>query len=309
MKSKIQTVLLFMILAAVLMPSSVFAHVTNDKNLFEDLQDSPALEAVVKLRALNVITYDEGTSLFKPADKLTRADLAFWGGSMLEPGSQKDRKALGQAVVDKGLLPSLEGNATLKDVISVYWNGKLQITDNVDQEMTREQFVQWMLTKLDASAGGTTLFATAGMSQGPTGTIEKVESEMIGEKESAYAKYTVVIGGKSYSLTDHPKVLNGPTDLSMWTGKQLEESWISENHGNGNALAFLKLKGGQFVEAELASASGHHHHQHHMPAPDNQSSNSVLYAIGGALIVLAAAVIWLFFGRRTNRAAPKGIKQ
>ncbi len=83
-----------------LLPAAVQAHIVNESNLYDDIAFSEARENIVYLSGLGVIPYEHGAPLFKPKDKLSRSDLAYWAGSFRGLGAQQsDPQAVRQAVL------------------------------------------------------------------------------------------------------------------------------------------------------------------------------------------------------------------
>ncbi|MGG0937584.1 hypothetical protein ABHN11_15985 [Brevibacillus centrosporus] len=96
-----RSLLLLCMLLALIMPTNALAHITNEQNLYEDLQYSEAKAQIVYLSGLGVIAADHGTALFSPKEKLTRADLAYWAGSFFKlAGKEAKHEEIAQAAVD-----------------------------------------------------------------------------------------------------------------------------------------------------------------------------------------------------------------
>jgi hypothetical protein len=49
-----------------------FAHVTNESNIYDDIEFSEAKEEILLLRGLNIIPYESGAQLFRPKEMLKR---------------------------------------------------------------------------------------------------------------------------------------------------------------------------------------------------------------------------------------------
>lgn len=311
MKNKRQLfalILMVIICGSLLTPT--YAHVTNSNNIYDDIEFSPAKEAIVELRALNIIPYEGGSGLFKPQNKLTRSDLAFWAGSLTAPdATQMERNELEQFILNQGQLQTLEGNATLEDIISVYWKGNLPVSEELDQEFTREQFSSWMLEHIHTVVDGASLFERIGVTQGPSGIIEKVESETVTEEQSKYHIYYIYVDGQRYPLNNHPKIIGGSTDLTIWEGKELEESWL-DPESEEPKLSFLKLKEGEMSLSEIASETDQQHQQMDKEAAPATSQDASFWSkintghiiIAAALIVLVGLIAWLFSGKKINRS-------
>jgi hypothetical protein len=247
--------LLFLFMFTLLFSSSVFAHVANEKTLYDDIEFSQAKEQIVYLRGLDAIAYEQGAELFKPQEKLTKADLAFWVSTFKGLGGPDAKKEdLQKEAVQNGLIDSLEGNATYADVNQAYFDGKASV-EKPEGELTREEFALFMGQFLKEKVDGKTLFEMAGFEPGPAGIVEKVTSEMEGEGEKAYKIFRFMINGKEYQVSSHPKILYGPVDLSVWEGKKIGESWLAGGHGDEKVVQIIVVDQGQFADDEIAEQS------------------------------------------------------
>lgn len=240
-----------MTLFTLLFSSTAWAHVSNEKTIYDDIQLSEAKEEIVYLRGLNVIAYEKGANLFKPQDKLTKGELAFWVATYKQLGGHETMKEeLQKAAVDKGFIHSLEGNATYADVNNAYFAGKATV-EHPQAELTKEEFALFMGKYLTEKVDGKTLFETVGYEPGPTGVVEKVSFEMAGEGDNQYKVFRFQVGGKEYQVSQHPKILYGPVDLSVWEGKKIKESWLTGGHGAEKEVHVIVLEQGQFSAEEL----------------------------------------------------------
>jgi hypothetical protein len=133
-----------------------------------------------------------------------------------------------ELAIEHDLISSLEGYATVADISKAYFDGQL-VKDNMNGELTREEFALLLGNYFNKEIHGKTLFDKAGFIEGPTGLIEEVYSERVGEAEAeaAYDVFQIVINGNTYQLHHHPKILNGPIDARNWHGVQLLNHGIS----------------------------------------------------------------------------------
>jgi hypothetical protein len=297
---KIGILLTFVILLA---GSTVSAHVSNEKTIYDDIEFSEAKEEIVYLRGLNVIAHERGANLFKPQEKLTKQELAFWVATYKKLGGHDASKEdLQKAAVDQALIDSLDGNATYKDVNKAYFDGKAPL-ENADAELTKEDFAQYMGIFLTEKVDGKTLFDMAGYEPGPSGVVEKVEFETEGEGDSAYKVFRYTIGGRVYQLSQHPKILNGPVDLGVWEGKEIEESWLASGHGEEKVVQIVKVKEAQFSDVELGDTQT----TGETKQPDNQvkeekeesqPKKGLPVVLVGGVVILVIVLGWLFMKKK-----------
>jgi hypothetical protein len=316
----------FLSLFVLLLSSPVSAHVYNEKTLYDDIEFSEAKEEIVYLRGLDVIASEKGARLFKPQEKLTKEELAFWVASFKGLGGaghghgEASPNDLQQKAVEKGLINSLEGNATYADVNQTYFGGKAQV-EKLDSELTKEEFALFMGKFLHEKVGGETLESMAGAEEGPVGVVEKVTVEEIGEGEKKKKAYTLTISGKEYKVSGHPKMLYGPVDLTQWEGKKIRHSLLITGHSGEAVIQIADLGEGQFLDDEIANKelnqppaqSNEEGNQGQSEDSDNQGKEStakeqpaekaaesggfpVVPVIGGLLLVVIVG--WLFIKKR-----------
>jgi len=255
------------------------AHVSNEYTIYDDTQHSEIKEDLTKLRTLGVIPYKEGASVYGPQDALNKEELGYWAAQFLI----KSDKTLSEAeyvrqAVDLKLIDKKEGAATYQDVIQAYFDKnelkasdvKAAIKGKEKEEITKEELAQ-LLGKLIDRKSGDGLFMKSGLQKGPTGVIEKVSSKKVTEGKTSFETYTFTIDGQKYPVAAHVKVLHGPTDLSLWKGKEVSLTWIgtetahehsgtpsektdetTENEEVSVAIEFIQAKDGAFKKSEYA---------------------------------------------------------
>lgn len=294
-------VFMFVSLFTLLFSSSVYAHVTNEKTIYDDIEFSEAKEEIVYLRGLNAIAHERGAHLFKPQDKLTKAELAFWAATFNKLGGHDTKtEDLQKAALENGLIDALEGNATYADVNNAYFVRKAPVEKPVS-ELTKEEFALFMGQFLKVKVDGQTLFDMAGYDPGPSGIVEKVSFEMEGEGENAYKVFSYTIDGKEYQVSSHPKILYGPVDLSAWEGKKIGESWLSGGHGHEKVVQIIVVDQEQFTDDEIAKQETNEQHDQTNDDGNQPSNNTtpehpekgfpVVPVIGG--VVLVGIIAWL----------------
>jgi hypothetical protein len=314
----LKKIFVFISLFTLLFSSSVFAHVANEKTLYDDIEFSQAKEEIVYLRGLDVIAYEHGTKLFKPQDKLKKADVAFWAASFKGLGGHDAKtEDLQKAAVENGLIDSLEGNATYADLNMAYFDGKAPV-EKPESELTREDFALFMGQFLKEKVDGKTLFDMAGVEPGPTGVIEKVTVKEEGEGEKKTKIYWFTFEGKDYKVSPHPKMLYGPVDLTQWEGKKVGDPWLAGD-GEEKMLQIVALEQGQFTDDEMTDQKPDDHtsptndngNQNNEQAPDEASGNQpendvapeqpekgfpVVPVVGG--VVLVGILAWLMMKKK-----------
>ncbi|WP_301170181.1 hypothetical protein [Brevibacillus nitrificans] len=300
-----RSLLLLCMLLALIMPTNALAHITNEQNLYEDLQYSEAKAQIVYLSGLGVIAADHGTALFSPKEKLTRADLAYWAGSFFKlAGKEAKHEEIAQAAVAKGLVSSLDGNATYEDVNLAYLQGKVQV-EKAKDEVTREAFAQFVYEHR-----GKTLYEQAGFSQGPVGKVDKVTS--LEEKDAAgnsTKSYIVKIADQPYKITAHPKIVQAPVDPTEWEGRTIEESWMVSSDGSQEKqlqlIQFTKsTEQAQQAASQPADNDHANHANHGQTDPAGQEEGAGFPFVPVILVVLLVGIVGaLLFGRKKKIAA------
>lgn len=230
----------------------VLAHVQNESSLYSDITYSEAKEEIVILHGIGAIALEGGANLFKPFEMLTLRDLAYWAGNFAglgEDGLSADD--IREAALAAGLVGSLAGPATYDDVNQAYYDGAAPVED-VSGSLTREEFALYMGRFFDSEVDGMTLFERAGFVEGPRGNVEDVEKYAVTEGGQTYDVFRISISGEWHQVSDHPKIVHGPVDLSQWVGKAIEASWLAASGEEGErALEIIKVREAQFTQEEI----------------------------------------------------------
>lgn len=261
---------LFLVLLIGVVPVS--AHVQNEKNLYSDIEYSEALQEIVLLHGIRAIGIEGGVNLFKPFEMLTRSDLAFWAGRFHGlGGTGAAADAIRQAALEAGLVPSLDGYATYGDVNQAYFGGAAPVEDE-EATMTREEFALYMGQFFTEPVDGKTLFDMANYEAGPTGIVEEVDKVTVTEGGNTYDVFRIAIGGEWYQVSHHPKILNGPVDLTQWIDKMVEASWYApaSSEDAERELDIIKVGEAQFTDEEIGAIpdteAGHSHEEEDIAA-------------------------------------------
>lgn len=209
--------------------ASVLAHVQNEKNLYSDIEYSEATQEIVLLHGIGVISMEGGANVYKPFELLTKSDLAFWAGSFHGLGGEDASvSSIREAALREGLIDTLEGLATYADVNQAYFAGKVESEEQEDETLTREEFALYMATFFTTEIDGMTLFDMAEYTEGPTGIVTDVEKFEVTEGGNTFDVFRIHIDGEWVQVSNHPKILNGPVDLSLWKDKAVVASWYAK---------------------------------------------------------------------------------
>ena len=229
-----------------LLPLPVWAHITNEQNLYDDIQYSEARDAIVILSGLGVIPSEHGAALFRPKDKLTRAELAYWAGTFLKASKDQtaDPKTVQQAALQQGIVSTLEGAAALNDVNQAYFGGLAPKPEQPEGEVTKEAFAVWMYGQLSTRVDGRTLFDRTGFEAGPAGVVEDVTvKEAKAANGAAVKTVTLQVNGQAYALGEHPKLVHASVEPSDWKGRTIQASWTFKAADGKPVLQLLTFAG------------------------------------------------------------------
>lgn len=293
---------LLLMLLVMAVPTSALAHITNEQNLYEDLQYSEAKSEIVYLSGIGVIASDHGTMLFSPKEPLKRADLGYWVGSFFKlAGGDAKHEELAQAALEKGLVPSLEGIATYEDINRAYFKGKAQL-ENPAGEVTREEFARFLYEHRSEAIDGKTLPEQAGFARGPVGTVEKVTS--VEEKDASgnsTRTYVLKVADQQVELTAHPKIVQAPVDPAEWEGRSITESWVVSQDGRPKQLQVIVFEKSDApaTQEQAAKPAAETHGGHGEHTGQVQGADSGFPYVPVLVGVLLVAVVGLLlFGKR-----------
>lgn len=251
-KSVYQWVLGVLTLLAVYGQAS--AHIQTEKNLFPDIKGSDARFDIVVLVSAGIVPE---TKEFGPDKKLSRTDLAAWAANLsglVKTEEKPDVNTLAKAALDKGLVKSIEGDATYSEINAVFFLGKDQPAQP-DAVPTRAQAASYLAKALATPVPGS-LLEKSGLTSGPTGAVTKVESRT--NPDGGSTNY-VTIGDKSLPVYTHAKVGNGPSDIAKWKGLTARRTFVRKV-GEISVWAYLESEtvAGQAEEPEHDHSSHKH---------------------------------------------------
>lgn len=235
------------------MAPAAYAHTMDKSTLFTDVPETTStIQDIMVLHSIGLLGYNGKDMALNPTDNLSRKDFASWvGGFFGLEGTTVDE--LAQAAQKEEYISSLEGDLTYKEINTALFHHKLEL-ENPDATMTKEDYISFLTEHLDDDMGGHTLLQMGGFAEGPTGTIEDI---VTGDETG------IIINGKTYMLSGHPRIFADSTDAKSWVGQQLERSIFTTagDHHHGH--------GGDQEEGHGDHAEGHgDSHEHEASASD-----------------------------------------
>lgn len=206
--------------AAVLISADAFSHIKNEASQFPDIEYSDARFDIVVLVGAGIVPE---TPVFEPDKPLSRKEMATWvalARGLLPGGETPDTQALAAAVIDEGLMTSLDGDATVGELDALLFDDAAE-PENPAATLSKAEAAHFIASRLDTDEG-LALLERRGLSRGPTGEVSSVEA-VKGQRGSAYV---ITIGAESLPMDAHGRVANGPTDLLQWEGRIVRRSFV-----------------------------------------------------------------------------------
>lgn len=249
-KRLLQTLVLFL---SVSLTGMVNAHIQTETSQFPDIKSSDARFDIVVLVGAGIIPE---TSVFEPQKKLSRSDLAAWGALSAKLlgkiEGKADVSALAKVALEKGLVKSLDGDATYAEINTVFFQGKDQPAQ-ADAVPTRAEAASYIAAGLVNPVPGSLLEKT-GLQPGPTGKA-MVESKTNADGGTSFF---ITIGDKTLAMYVHGRVGNGPSDLAKWSDRTVRRSFILKQ-GEVSVWAYLES---ETVAGGAEPAHDHASHKH-----------------------------------------------
>ena len=262
------------------------AHIKNEASQFPDIEFSDARFDIVLLVGAGIIPE---TPVFEPDALFTRVDLATWAalaGELGVGGETPDTDALATAALEQGLVTSIDGQATVEDINSIFFRGELT-PDRPAAILTKGEAASYIATHLTSFAGEV-LLAGRGVRKGPAGYVARVELK---RNPDGGNTYMITIGDTSLPMYAHGRVANGPTDLVQWDGRTVRRSFIREQ---GDLAVWTYLEAEPIatpVPDDDATGSGD---------PTGSEANKNRHLFYGLVAAASGLGILLFFrGRRS----------
>lgn len=246
--------LALIVLTMMVVYGQVYAHIQTEMSLFSDIKDSDARFDIVVMVAAGIVPESPE---FGPDKKLSRADLAAWASNVAGLVARTDKpdvNALAKAALEKGLVKSIEGDATFAEINTVFYQGMDQ-PEQPDAVPTRAQAASYLAKGLLAPVAGS-LLEKAGLRSGPTGIVAKVESRT--NPDGGSSNY-VTIGDSTLPVYTHAKVGNGPSDITKWKGLTARRTFVRKL-GDISVWAYMEGEtvAGQAVESQHEHSSHKH---------------------------------------------------
>ncbi|WP_036215749.1 LPXTG cell wall anchor domain-containing protein [Lysinibacillus sphaericus] len=310
--------LLLLLMSTLFMAPAAYAHTMDKSTLFTDVPETTStIQDIMVLHSIGLLGYNGKDMALNPTDNLSRKDFASWvGGFFGLEGATVDE--LAQAAQKEEYISSLEGDLTYKEINTALFHHKLEL-ENPDATMTKEEYIAFLMEHLDYDMGGHTLLQMGGYAEGPTGTIEDV---VTGDETG------IIINGKTYMLSGHPRIFAESTDAKSWVGQQLERSIFTttgdhhhghdgdqeeghgdhaEGHGDSHeheasasdeaTLQYVQISTAQVVkeDAKEVQSSNATTKEQQTAATDDTTSNTVWMI---AILIVLAAIFALVFVKR-----------
>lgn len=297
-------------MSTLLMAPVAYAHTMDKSTLFSDVPETATnIQEIMVLHSIGLLGYNGKDMALNPTENLSRKDFAGWvGGFFGLEGATVDE--LAQAAKNEDYVSSLEGDITYKEINTALFHHKLNL-EKPDATLTKEEYISFLTENLDVDMGGHTLIQMGGFSEGPTGTIEDV---VTGDETG------VVIGGKTYMLSGHPRIFADSTEAKSWVGQTLEKSILTTdgghhhgNHDHGDdhqeeqasntpTLQYIQIHSGTQAtsddtkEIKSAKATPREEQQSATATDDATSSSSTVWIV--AIIALLAVILGFVFMKR-----------
>lgn len=224
-----------LIATALVLSATAHGHIKNEASQFPDIEFSDARFDIVMLVGAGIIPE---TPVFEPDKALSRRELATWVAlaRKLGPGGETpDTDALADAAMEAGIVDSLEGDATLGDLNTLFFRGEAQV-DDPSAVPTKAEAASFIASRFDTDAGRA-LLESRGLALGRTGVVTTV-----GTQEGHHGNvYVVTIGGTTTPLDAHGRVANGPTDLLQWEGRNVRRSFV-QTRDDSTVFTYLEAE-------------------------------------------------------------------
>ena len=301
---KLRKYILLILMGALLMaPAAAYAHTMDKSMLYSDVPATAAnIEDIMILQSLGLIGYNGVDMALNPSENLSRKDFAAWLGAFFSlEGSTVEE--LAQAAKNEDYISSLEGDITYKEINLALFHNNYEF-EKPEATLTKEEYITFLTENLDMDMDGHTLLQMGGFSYGPTGTIEDV---VTGDEMG------VVIEGKTYMLSGHPRIFADSTDPLSWVGQHLEKSIFTtsggHHHGheeqtaNSPTLQYIQVAptAQQATEADTqqkeANATPREELQKKETTDTTETSSSTLWIVAVMALVLVI-MAWFFFKRK-----------
>lgn len=281
-----------LILGSLLTFGSALGHIKNEATQFPDIEFSAARFDIVVLVGAGIIPQ---TPVFEPDKTLSNADLAAWAAlaeGLGRGGENPDTVALAAAALQRGLVKSLDGDASFADLNRLFFAGQLDVKDG-ERAPSKGEAASFIATSL-ASDAGIVLLEKRELVAGAGGDVTEVAIET-GHHGNAYV---MTVGGTKLQMDEHGRVANGPIDLLQWEGRSVRRSFV---RGSGTKAKWIYLEAEPrkpVATIEATPATGTSTSEVEVEAVEvPPADRSMLYWLVLVVVVLGAL---LFFRRRRS---------
>ena len=141
--------------------------------------------------------------------------------------------ALAAAALERGIVNSLAGDASVADLNRLFFDGNLGIEAG-ERTPTKAEAASFIATALGSEVGKA-LLERRNLAAGVSGDVTEVALEQ-GHHGNVYV---LTIGGIKLQMDEHGRVANGPTDLLQWEGRSVRRSFI---RGSGDHAQWMYLE-------------------------------------------------------------------
>ncbi|WP_042473606.1 hypothetical protein [Bacillus ndiopicus] len=260
---------------------SVSAHTMTEKNIYEDIDPTAEnAQKILLLNSLGLLGYNSEDMKLSQEDNLSRMEFAAWIADFFHlEGENFEQKA--NASLQEEYVSSLEGDITYNDLNMALFHKELKL-DNPDATLTKAQYIDFIFEHLNYDMNGHTLPQMGGFVAGPTGVIDDVKT--VDEAT------ILVIGGKDYPLSGHPRVSASSDKAQDWVGSTVDLSYFTTgggghgHHGEGHEQA-----------TEASTEAALHYVQLQQSVEEENSTSKWLMP---SIIIAILAILALLFLKR-----------
>lgn len=281
-----------LVVAGLLACANVLGHIKNEATQFPDIEFSAARFDIVVLVGAGIIPE---TPVFEPDKALSNEELASWvalAQGLGRGGENPDTAALAAAALERGIVNSLAGDASVADLNRLFFDGNLGIEAG-ERTPTKAEAASFIATALGSEVGKA-LLERRNLAAGVSGDVTEVALEQ-GHHGNVYV---LTIGGTKLQMDEHGRVANGPTDLLQWEGRSVRRSFI-RGSGDHAQWMYLEAEPRRAAPADAApAATGTVTSELVAAAVEEPAADrSVFYWLVAVAVILGAV---LFFQRRRS---------
>ena len=279
-----------LVVAGLLACANVLGHIKNEATQFPDIEFSAARFDIVVLVGAGIIPE---TPVFEPDKALSNEELASWvalAQGLGRGGENPDTAALAAAALERGIVNSLAGDASVADLNRLFFDGNLGIEAG-ERTPTKAEAASFIATALGSEVGKA-LLERRNLAAGVSGDVTEVALEQ-GHHGNVYV---LTIGGIKLQMDEHGRVANGPTDLLQWEGRSVRRSFI-RGSGDHAQWMYLEAEPRRAAPADAAPAATGTATPVATAVEEPPADRGVFYWLVAVVVILGAV---LFFQRRRS---------